>query len=57
MAENGFSCLAYEADGALLFDREQCVELADAHDICLIGLNHEAVLEQVRINSREEPAT
>ena len=55
MAENGFSCLAYEADGALLFDREQCVELADAHGICLIGLNHEAVLEQGRINSREEP--
>ena len=38
-------------------DRARARELADAHDICLIGLNHEAVLEQVRINSREEPAT
>ena len=44
MVENGFTCLAYEADGALLFDREECIALADRHNICLIGLNHEAAL-------------
>ena len=47
MVESSFSCLAYEADGALLFDREECIALADRHDICLIGLNHEAGLERV----------
>lgn len=46
MVENGFTCLAYEAGGALLFDREECIALADQHNICLMGLNHEAVLER-----------
>ena len=46
LVENGFTCLAYEADGALLFDRDECVALADKHNICLIGLNHAAVLER-----------
>ena len=44
LAENGFSCLAYEAEGSLLFDREACILEADKHNICLIGLNHEAEL-------------
>ena len=45
LAENGITCLAYEAEGTLMFDREASIELADKHDICLIGLNHEAMLE------------
>ena len=49
MVENGFSCLAYEADGALLFDREECIALADRHNICLIGLNHEAMPERAEL--------
>ena len=45
LAENNFSCLAYEAEGALLFDREACLAEAEKRGICLIGLNHEAVLD------------
>ena len=45
LAEHGFTCLAYEADGALLFDREKCIALADAHNICLIGLAGDADLD------------
>jgi DUF1009 family protein len=46
LADNGFTCLAYEAEGALMFDREACIALANEHDLCLIGLNHEAELKR-----------
>ena len=60
LVENGFTCIAYEADGALLFDREECIALADAHNLCLIGLNHKAVLEHPAYavgGAADEPAT
>ena len=39
LAENNFSCLAYEANRTLFFDREECIAEADKHGICVIGLD------------------
>lgn len=41
LAENRFSCLAYEAHKTLLFDREACIAAADKHNLSLVGLNQD----------------
>ena len=37
MIRSGASCLALEAEEGLFFDRQEAIELADAHDICIVG--------------------
>jgi len=38
MIQAGATCLAYEAETSLFFDRQQAVDLADRHKICLLGV-------------------
>lgn len=37
MAQAGAGCLVIEAGRTLIFDREQMVNLADEHGICLVA--------------------
>lgn len=44
MIQAGASCLAAQAEESLFFDRKEAIELANEHDICLVGYKSEASL-------------
>ena len=43
LLEYGYSCLAVEADRTLFFDRKQAVELADAHNLCIVAVTEDDI--------------
>ncbi|MDR2826008.1 MAG: UDP-2,3-diacylglucosamine diphosphatase LpxI [Deltaproteobacteria bacterium] len=47
LAEYRYSCLAYEAEKTLFFDRDNCIALANKYKIALVGLVPEDLAEKL----------